>query len=265
MRPLVRIDHREMHTPLARYFQDSTIDFEIVTLEVGDIEIGDRVLIERKRYSDLCRSLKDGRLFKQIHRIRASSPCPILLLEGEEEHLEMMHRNALNGALATIAIEYGVPTIYTHDAEETLAVIELIANREQRISMRSFQSLTTRLKRMEEEVCNMSLSRYSDFQRAGSGKVLIDAEKQCLDSVQQMLDGICSGESNATVKNVRLNDTELRVLRSFPGIGPKLSKKLLRNLNNLATILEADEMTLCRAGLSPAAALRFRRMVSTSD
>ena len=30
MRPLVRIDHREMHTPLARYFQDSTIDFEIV-------------------------------------------------------------------------------------------------------------------------------------------------------------------------------------------------------------------------------------------
>ena len=42
MKPLVRIDHREMHTPLARYFQNSTVDFEIVTLEVGDIEIGDR-------------------------------------------------------------------------------------------------------------------------------------------------------------------------------------------------------------------------------
>ena len=45
MRPLVRIGHREMHTPLARYFQDSTIDFEIVTLEVGDIEIGDNCTI----------------------------------------------------------------------------------------------------------------------------------------------------------------------------------------------------------------------------
>jgi len=266
MRPLVRIDHREMHTPLARHFQNSSIEFDIVTLEVGDIEIGDRVLIERKRYSDLCRSLMDGRLFKQAHRIRAKSPCPILLIEGEEGHLEMMHRNALNGALATIAIESGVPTLHTRDAEETLAVIELIANRERHISMRVFQKLATRLKRMEEEVCNMSLSRYSEFQRPGSGRVLMNEEKRCLDSVQKMLDGICQDETTTVARNAKMNEAELRVLRSFPGIGPRLSKRLLGNLSNLGTILEADEITLCRAGLSPAAALRFRRMVSsTSD
>jgi ERCC4-type nuclease len=266
MRPLVRIDHREMHTPLARYFQTSSIEFDVVTLEAGDIEIGDRVLIERKRYSDLCRSIRDGRLFKQAHRIRACSPCPILLIEGEEGHLEMMHRNALNGALAMIAIESGVPALHTRDAKETLAVIELIANRERRISMRSALSLTARLKRMEEEACNMTLSTYSEFQRPGSGRILISEEKKCLDSVQKMLDGICEIESPTVAMNSKMNEAELRILRSFPGIGPKLSKRLLCNLNNLGTILDADEMTLCKAGLSPAVALRFRRMVSsTSD
>ena len=263
MRPLVRIDHREMHTPLARHLLDSSIEFDIVTLPIGDIEIGDRVLIERKRYSDLSRSLIDGRLFKQARRINAVSPCPILLIEGDDGHLGNVHRNALNGALATIAIEIGVPAIHTRDAEETHDIIELIANREHRISTQSFQLLTTRLQRMEEETCNIPPSRYSQFQRPGSGKILLDAEKKCIDSVQRMLNGIFQEQVSTKTADSKIDETELRVLRSFPGIGPRLSMRLLKELKNLRSVLNADESTLCRIGLSPATALRFKRMVSS--
>ncbi len=49
MKPIIRIDHREMQGSLARTLNDSDVEVELVRLSVGDIEIGDRIVIEVER------------------------------------------------------------------------------------------------------------------------------------------------------------------------------------------------------------------------
>lgn len=58
------------------------MEIEIARLPVGDYEVNNQLLVERKTLMDLVTSLKSGRLFAQIYRlVQSESPCA-LLLEG---------------------------------------------------------------------------------------------------------------------------------------------------------------------------------------
>ena len=260
MKPIIRIDHREMQGALARSLNDSDVEVELVRLNVGDIEIGDRIIIERKRYGDLCRSVIDGRLFKQANLLKSAGPCPILLIEEDRDHSENLHSNSIKGALASIAVDLGIPILQSRDSKDTATLIELIANREYKRQQGMMNIIRNRFSKMEEKAREGESTRYAAYQRQGDGKQILDAEQKCLDEVQEMLTGFERIQIEKC-KSISFEPAVLAILSSFPGIGPKLSMRLLRHFGNLQNIINAKEDDLQDAGLSPARSLQFRRLL----
>ena len=253
---VVRIDHREMQTSLSRHLKSVDFELEIVHLENGDIEIGAKILIERKCYSDLCSSIVDGRLFRQMHRLRAASPCPILLIEGDEGGMNAMHRNAVLGALSSIAIDLGIGVLQTSGPTESVALIEIIANREQNRSRRQYELLKNRLEKIEEEYCTGNVSRHSAFQKPGCGSYLKQKEEDCLRAVE---DFIFNPQSSGIIEiEIRkISQVELSILQSYPNIGPKRARKLLSSFGSLSKVTKASQSSLVDAGLPPAVACKM--------
>ena len=56
---------------------------------------------------------------------------PIMILEGDNLYSGFMNPNAVRGALAAIAIEFGIPILPTRGPEDTAAMIRRIIIREQ--------------------------------------------------------------------------------------------------------------------------------------
>jgi len=102
-------------------------------LNVADYQLSERVACERKTVNDFLQSLIDHRLFEQLTRLKDSFDRPLLIIEGEENLFESrrIHENAINGALASITIDMGVPIIWTRNQLETANLLYVIARREQ--------------------------------------------------------------------------------------------------------------------------------------
>lgn len=128
---LVAVDPRERS--LARMLEAMGVGVTLRVLEVGDYVVSDRVAIERKTANDFIDSLIDpGRnLFGQIRDLARTYDRPILILEGRDLYTRQVHPNAIRGALASIAVDFGVAIIPTSDEDETVSVIAAIARREQ--------------------------------------------------------------------------------------------------------------------------------------
>ncbi len=128
---LVAVDPRERS--LARMLESMGVGVTLKVLEVGDYVVSDRVAIERKTANDFIDSLIDpGRnLFGQVRDLARTYDRPILILEGRDLYTRQVHPNAIRGALASIAVDFGVSIIPTADEDETVSVIAAIARREQ--------------------------------------------------------------------------------------------------------------------------------------
>jgi Fanconi anemia group M protein len=95
--------------------------------------VSDRVGIERKTADDFLSTFLDGgALFSQISDLVRAYSHPLLIIEGEGLYTKrQIHPNSIRGALSTIAIDFGVPVLFTKDEEDTAALISVIAKREQ--------------------------------------------------------------------------------------------------------------------------------------
>lgn len=124
-------DSREMKTIVALELMKYQCLVKPKMLQVGDYILSDRVCVERKTYDDFIYSIMDKRLFSQLKDLSDSFEKPILLIEGKRETSIGMHENAIRGALASVAVDYGIPIIWTHDMSDTAAMLYWIAKREQ--------------------------------------------------------------------------------------------------------------------------------------
>ncbi|MCZ7397105.1 MAG: DEAD/DEAH box helicase [Candidatus Methanoperedens sp.] len=131
--PRVLVDQREIRSPVARGLEKLGADIELKTLEVGDYVVSDRVGIERKTVEDFLSTLLDGRdLFGQISDLARTFERPLLIIEGEGLYTaRQINPNSVRGVLASIATDFGVPIIFSKDAEDTAALINIMAKREQ--------------------------------------------------------------------------------------------------------------------------------------
>ena len=103
-------------------------DVELRTLEVGDYVLSDRVVVERKTTDDFVDSIIDKRLFNQLKNLKKVEK-PLLIIEGSD--FGRIHENALKGAILSIILDFGIPIIFTKDAEETADLLIKIAEKEQ--------------------------------------------------------------------------------------------------------------------------------------
>jgi Fanconi anemia group M protein len=100
------------------------------TLAVGDYLLSDRVCVERKSDQDFVASITDRRLFSQLSALKNNFEKPILLIEGSDIYGRLTP-NAVQGALAAIALDFQIPIIWSRSAEESAGIIYWLARREQ--------------------------------------------------------------------------------------------------------------------------------------
>jgi Fanconi anemia group M protein len=126
------VDSRERE--MAKLLESLGLDVTVKNLEVGDYVVSDRVAIERKTAQDFVASIIDPQrnLFRQIADLARTYDRPVLILEGRDLYTRQMNAGSIRGAMASVAVDYGVPIIPTEDRDETAAVIALLARREMR-------------------------------------------------------------------------------------------------------------------------------------
>ncbi|WP_405284438.1 DEAD/DEAH box helicase [Methanobrevibacter sp.] len=129
--PVVFADSREGNSKVIRHLSEMEIDVQIRSMAVGDYQVSDEVVIERKTAKDFVDSIIDKRLFKQARELSEEFKRPLLILEGDDIYNGMLHPNAVRGSIAAIAIDFGISIIPTRNSEDTAAMIKRIAVREQ--------------------------------------------------------------------------------------------------------------------------------------
>ena len=106
------------------------VELSIERLSLGDFVVEDGLLVERKTVLDLGLSILDGRLFRQAGRLtRAAAMRPCLIVEGAVEDFDRtaVSRLALQGALITATLLYGLPVLYSNDQRETARLLRIAA------------------------------------------------------------------------------------------------------------------------------------------
>lgn len=126
------VDIRERNSKILEILREKAkVDFR--RLEVGDFILSNSVGVERKSVSDFLNSIVDKRLFTQAKELARNFPVAMMIIEGEEDlySLRDIHPNAIRGALASLALDFGIFIIPTRDAEDTGNLLYAIAKREQ--------------------------------------------------------------------------------------------------------------------------------------
>ena len=146
--PVVYVDSREGNSKVIRHLTEMEMDVKIRSMSVGDYQVSDEVVIERKTAKDFVDSIIDKRLFKQARDLSEEFKKPLIILEGDDIYNGMIHPNAIRGTIASLALDFRISIIPTRNSQDTAAMIKRIAIREQKgektsISIRTDKKPTT--------------------------------------------------------------------------------------------------------------------------
>ncbi|NPA75689.1 MAG: DEAD/DEAH box helicase [Euryarchaeota archaeon] len=127
-KPIIYVDTREFRSEVVKQLAD---EFRIVPVQmsVGDYIISEEVAIERKTTNDFLESLRDGRLFTQLKKLKNEYQKPVIIIEGDTLFSRGFHENAIYGALASVVMDFSVPVIFTKNAKETAKLIAAMRQR----------------------------------------------------------------------------------------------------------------------------------------
>ncbi len=129
----ITVDHREYRSNVVKKLSIKGANIESNQLDVGDYVLSSRIGVERKEVDDFLQSLIDGKLFKQVSRLRESYSRPVLIIEGEGLLTKRnISHNAIFGSIVSIIVDFGIPILTTKNALETADLLYVMAGREQR-------------------------------------------------------------------------------------------------------------------------------------
>jgi ERCC4-related helicase len=206
----VIVDQREYRSNVVKNLAIKGVTIEPQQLDVGDYVLSSRIGVERKNTQDFISSLIEGKLFKQLQRLRDAYSRPILILEGENlfTHRNMNH-NAIYGSLASISVDYGIPIITTKDELETANLLSVLAKREQKEEKKAVA--------IRGEKTQMSLNERQQFLVEGLPNVSAVLAKRLL-----MHFGSIKDIANASEEE----------LQEVEGIGKNIASEIIKLLNS---------------------------------
>lgn len=179
-------------------------------LDVADFLVSERTAVERKSASDFVDSLVDQRLFSQMPDLQQFEN-PVIIIEGDDLYSHrQIHPNAIRGALASIAIDHGIPILWTDNEENTADMLETLAKREQEENDRNVSIRGTRSIKSEKELQQFVVAGLPDVNTKLAERLLEE-----LGSIQAVF----------TASNSELMEVE--------GIGEKTA-------NNIRTLIQRD-------------------------
>lgn len=164
--PTIYVDSREMRSGVVKRLIDLGAKVKVENLEVGDYVLSDRVAVERKTVEDFLDSLvnKERNLFANLIKLKKAYPRSLLIIEGNGLYTKRnINPNAIRGALAAIAIDIGVPVMFSLNENDTAEVLLTIARREQEYRERSIALHSGKTKRTLREEMEYVVSAMSNI------------------------------------------------------------------------------------------------------
>ncbi|MBW2982623.1 DEAD/DEAH box helicase [Candidatus Woesearchaeota archaeon] len=133
-------DHREKGSGVIKELVDLNTDLKLEQLDTADYILSSRCGVEFKTVEDFVNSIIDGRLLEQAKQIKNNFERSLVIVEGEQDLFSVrnIHPNAIRGMLATIAVSYGIPVLFTKNPKESAALLMAIAKREQEETGKDF-------------------------------------------------------------------------------------------------------------------------------
>jgi len=127
------VDTRERNSLAANELKKKDCDIIEKQLGVGDYQVGEDTIIERKSVNDFINSLLDGRLFSQAIKLNAFEKA-LIIIEGHFENAfeeRNINKQAIYGAMFSIMLEFRIPILFAIDGFETADLVYTLAKREQ--------------------------------------------------------------------------------------------------------------------------------------
>lgn len=165
----------------------------VITLKYGDYFAPPDIVIERKTTSDFLVSIIDGRLFNQAYRLAKYCERPIILIEGETffgDGYPAVSKEAIKGALITLAQTFYIPVLRTVSEPDTAWHINQLYEHRQRIGEKPGPLLSHKAKKIETQKNHLlralpgigAKSAKALLNRFGNIKNIVNAsEKELLD------------------------------------------------------------------------------------
>jgi ERCC4-type nuclease len=134
---IIADDRERKSEVIESLLQIEDADVSIRRLSMGDYQIDNRLIVERKTLKDFAISIIDGRLFKQMICLANSKSEGVLILEGKiSDTAEIgITREAMQGALITVSLILGIPVLRSKDPSETAKLIVYIGRQIKSIAM----------------------------------------------------------------------------------------------------------------------------------
>ena len=121
---IVADDREEAGGVIALLRVQADVRLEVRRLGVGDFIVEERFAVERKTLTDFACSVVDGRLFKQAAALARDRRRGVLVLEGTGAPDGLgVSREALQGALITVGVFFGLAVLRARDAPETARLL----------------------------------------------------------------------------------------------------------------------------------------------
>lgn len=200
---------------------------ECARLAVGDVRIGERLVIERKEAADFVASLLDGRLARQAHALGQAAGRAVIIIEGEftPEKLAGMAGGEVREAMLSLILDRGLAVLRSRDVEDTARWIAALARREE--GGRKLFAPTLRPAESNQP--------HPAAHRARRKK------------------------KSAEFPNPQSNAAPLAALRQVGGLGPARARALLERFGTMPRLLAASEAELAEVpGIGPALARAIR-------
>ena len=128
----VAIDDRERNSRVKAELEcNENVKVTVKRLPLGDYQIENSLIVERKTLADFALSVRNGRLFAQVSRlVRSKCERPCLILEGTAKRYPRLAipRTSFQGALITVMVVFGLPVLRSRDAQETARMIVYAAD-----------------------------------------------------------------------------------------------------------------------------------------
>jgi DNA excision repair protein ERCC-4 len=137
--PQVRIvaDDRENAGGVIRELRGrADVELEVRRLARGDFLVEESFAIERKTLADFAASVVDGRWFKQTAALAVGVRRGVIILEGTPKTAGKLgvSREALQGALITVSVFYGLAVLRACDTAETTRLLVYLGRQSKRFA-----------------------------------------------------------------------------------------------------------------------------------
>ena len=192
----VVVDQRELDSSIAKDLSTwDGLTTRLETLAVGDYVLSDRVAVERKSAADFVDSVLDAdrSLFAQVGELARAYARPTVVVEGSNLYGQRnVEPNAIRGALASLAVDFGVSVLRTESEADTTALLATIARREQEtrdreVSVHGEKTTKTRTEQQEYVVSAIAdigpVTARSLLEALGSVEAVMTADEERLQEV----------------------------------------------------------------------------------